>query len=635
MRKFLYFLSLSALLLSNLPTNATHIVGGELYYTFLGGNRYEFTLVIYRDCINGRPWFDDPAYIGVFDSSNTEIRVISIDTSNLVIDTVPLEINDPCTELNALVCYQRGRYTFEDTLSMAPGGLTLAYDRCCWNGTVSNLVLPLEQGLTVVSYIPDTSLAIGNSSPYFNKLTPPFLCLNQPLEFDHSATDPDGDSLVYEVFTPFNIKGSLTSWGPPDPPPYQALITKPPNLPLAINPVTGLLTSFPTVKGQFVFGVRVKEYRNGQLIGETSRSYQFNIEPCSRVTDANFPNPIIQCGDTVVTFGNNSVGAISYQWHFGDPNSPDTGSNSSNPTHIYSGNGNYTVQLIAYSDFGTPCNDTSYGSVQLYPELTGDFSWEDEVCDNFVQFTDQTPNTSGNVTTWQWTFGDGNGSSQQNPYHYFDLGADPRTFIVTLLVENENGCVDSIFYPYTGSNRKYSIDGVSISKSIVYPRGDSTMLSVDAQNAVSYIWEPIESVTDPYSPTTYAKPKTFQRYKVTVTDNRGCKDDDFVDVRVYEYSCSESDIYVPNAFSPNGDGANDFLRVRGEELRSLDFAVYNRLGELVFESSDLNMTQDQSLGWDGTFKGRAQDAGVYVYHLKARCSDEREFTKKGNVTLLR
>ena len=77
--------------------NATHIVGGELHYKYLGSDRYEFTLVIYRDCINGRPWFDNPAYIGVFDTSNTVVRYVAIDTSNLVIDTVPLTINDPCT----------------------------------------------------------------------------------------------------------------------------------------------------------------------------------------------------------------------------------------------------------------------------------------------------------------------------------------------------------------------------------------------------------------------------------------------------------------------------------------------------------------------------------------------------------
>ena len=84
-----------------------------------------------------------------------------------------------------------------------------------------------------------------------------------------------------------------------------------------------------------------------------------------------------------------------------------------------------------------------------------------------------------------------------------------------------------------------------------------------------------------------------------------------------------------NAFSPNGDGVNDILRVRGLNLLELELKIFDRWGELVFE------TTDQSIGWDGTFKGKEVDPDVYVYHLRVICFDEQENLIKGNITLIR
>jgi gliding motility-associated-like protein len=86
---------------------------------------------------------------------------------------------------------------------------------------------------------------------------------------------------------------------------------------------------------------------------------------------------------------------------------------------------------------------------------------------------------------------------------------------------------------------------------------------------------------------------------------------------------------VPNAFSPNGDGKNDILYVRGEVVREVSFKVYDRWGEKVFETSDLTK------GWDGTFRGQPCEPGVYDYHLQVTCLGMKRYFKKGNVTLLR
>jgi gliding motility-associated-like protein len=86
---------------------------------------------------------------------------------------------------------------------------------------------------------------------------------------------------------------------------------------------------------------------------------------------------------------------------------------------------------------------------------------------------------------------------------------------------------------------------------------------------------------------------------------------------------------VPNAFSPNGDGQNDILLVKGRGVQSIVFRVFNRWGEKVFESNDLNF------GWDGTFKGEPQEMDVYAWTLNAVLDGNIPIFKSGNATLIR
>ena len=88
-------------------------------------------------------------------------------------------------------------------------------------------------------------------------------------------------------------------------------------------------------------------------------------------------------------------------------------------------------------------------------------------------------------------------------------------------------------------------------------------------------------------------------------------------------------IGVPNAFSPNGDGNNDIIYVEGIGIDALNFKIYNRWGELVFESND------QQIGWDGTYKGIEQEMEVYTYTVDALFYNKESVVLKGNITLLR
>ncbi|MBK7337211.1 MAG: gliding motility-associated C-terminal domain-containing protein [Saprospirales bacterium] len=88
-------------------------------------------------------------------------------------------------------------------------------------------------------------------------------------------------------------------------------------------------------------------------------------------------------------------------------------------------------------------------------------------------------------------------------------------------------------------------------------------------------------------------------------------------------------MFIPSGFSPNGDGKNDFFRVRGNAVDEVYLAVYDRWGEKVFESFEA------SPGWDGTHKGKVLPPDVYGYYLRVLCFGGEEFIRKGNISLLR
>ena len=93
--------------------------------------------------------------------------------------------------------------------------------------------------------------------------------------------------------------------------------------------------------------------------------------------------------------------------------------------------------------------------------------------------------------------------------------------------------------------------------------------------------------------------------------------------------CNDLNVFVPNTFTPNGDNEDDVLFVRSNELIELYFAVYNRWGQLVFETTDITK------GWDGMYKGMKADPAVFAWYLHAKCYNGDEIKKKGNTTLIR
>lgn len=176
---------------------------------------------------------------------------------------------------------------------------------------------------------------ISNSNPTFNLFPPLFLCLNTPFTFDHAATDADGDSLVYEFYTPYdgdNNAGPLDPTFPNNNPTFTPIVFLPGysatnplgGAPLSLNPSTGLLSGTPPALGQYVVGILVKEYRNGVYLSSTLRDFQFNIVNCPQTLAVTIgpQNPTICFGSTSTTITANATGGqppYTYLWNNVNP----------------------------------------------------------------------------------------------------------------------------------------------------------------------------------------------------------------------------------------------------------------------------------------------------------------------------
>jgi gliding motility-associated-like protein len=201
----------------------------------------------------------------------------------------------------------------------------------------------------------------------------------------------------------------------------------------------------------------------------------------------------------------------------------------------------------------------------------------------------------------------------------------PITQYVYVTANASNGCVvtDSVLV-LVGN---VSPDAVASVSDNYIPEGSEVVLS-GLPNGYSYSWTPTLGVESSTSQVTKAVVDVTTLFTLFVTDGI-CTKSDTVLVKVFPWICGESSMFIPNAFSPNGDGQNDVLYVRGKMIKDMTFRVFNRWGELMFESFD------RGDGWDGTYKGKKMDPDVYDYYLKVTCIDNIESIVKGNITLLK
>lgn len=227
-------------------------------------------------------------------------------------------------------------------------------------------------------------------------------------------------------------------------------------------------------------------------------------------------SPLAACiNNHTISFTNNTTGAISYIWDFGDGNS----STALNPTHIYSNAGTYTVKLIATNGFGCSTIQTRTNYITIHPKPSVNFNASFTSSCNANDVFQFTAAGTG-IVSWQWNFGDGNTSTQQNPSHVY---GSTGSYTVTLIATNNNGCKDTIVKP------SYINIGNSLVPSFTATNltGCNTLTTVFTalvQNANSWLWDfgdgsPVSTLSNPSH--TYNAPGNYT-VTLTVTTSNGC-----------------------------------------------------------------------------------------------------------------
>ncbi len=514
---------------------ATHIVGGDIAYRCLGNNQWEITLNVYRDCFygaNDAP-FDDPAWIGVYNQFGQVVRILK--PAFVGDDTLTAVLNDPCLVVPPDVCVHTTTYRDTTTLPVINGGYTFAYQRCCRNQTILNIINPLETGATYWIHLSRDAMLQCNSSPVFNDWPPIAICVNKPFTFDHSASDANGDSIVYKLCTPY-AGGTLAVPQPlpADPPPYDTLVWVGPlysnqnvlglGTPLQINPQTGIMTAFPGLQGQFVVGVCIEEYdpQTGLLRSISRRDFQYNVGVCGEKV-ASFLAPEAQCDNLTVSFDNQSTNTNSFLWTFSSDDTTFT-TTIADPVITFPDSGSYTIRLIA--EPGTVCADTMIAPLFLqYNSLTADFRADVFDCDNIalLQITDLSVDPVSPPSQWAWTVTYGTttlNSTLQNPVFSVPLNI---TGTINLQVTSQNGCVQTISKPFeTGLDNP----GVLIRDTLRACEGDVIGLNPDTDPGIAfnYLWSPGTGIDSTAVNPTITVGATTVVYLVTISpDNNICQ----------------------------------------------------------------------------------------------------------------
>ena len=196
---------------------------------------------------------------------------------------------------------------------------------------------------------------------------------------------------------------------------------------------------------------------------------------------------------------------------------------------------------------------------------------------------------------------------------------------------DDSGCIfrDSILVeksPLTEANTSLTASPDTVIRTLT-----TQLQATPANGNFQYRWIEIDGLSDTTIANPIATPPHTIVYGVQVidTENPKCKASSRILVVVKDIICGEPEIFIPNAFSPDGDGENDELKVYGENIVEMDLKIYNRWGEMVFE------TQNKNNGWKGSIGGEDANNAVYMYHLDVTCVNGETYFKKGNITLLR
>ncbi len=362
-------------------------------------------------------------------------------------------------------------------------------------------------------------------------------------------------------------------------------------------------------------------------------SGQFNVTVLPKI----FPvvtNPTFGCDAQDITLTAAAVGGDGAPYQFFWSNGH-TGSGIQDTIHVFVQAGITVSYSVTVSDGCSTSEDTSI-NISIYPKpVASMLALDTKGCSSLaVTFAGSEGGSAFNGSSFAWTFGDGDTSSLKNPSHiYVNNSLAIDTFDVQLIVTSPNGCTDTatnidyvVVYPLPQAS--FTTDPASTT--ILYPEVTMTNTSL---GAIAYSWD----FGDPNSPANASLQDTAMHayeiegtYTVTLTavSSQACIDTATQIIHVgTEYS-----MYIPNAFTPNGDGKNEvFMPVSvGVDINSFHMFIYDRWGELLFETDKIDN------GWDGKVKGKSDaQQQSYIYKIIALDKNGNKYNLTGHVTVMR
>jgi gliding motility-associated-like protein len=627
---FLFF----ALILISYNLFASHVVGGDISVIWVSQNTYKIKVQVYRDCENGLIDLPDDVTVGVYQiGTNTVLNTFLIDLST---QNLNLNLGDDCYTPTDL-CVDEGIYLSSNiTIPDFAAGYYLSTQLYARNGTISNINTPGSTGMTFFAEMPDPALG-QNSSPDFGSYPlDSYLCITGTKEFNFNVTDPDGDSLVYSLVNPMASVGTTngTQAGSGTYPYYPSVTwANGFNLanicggtpPMFINSITGQISASPNSQGIYVFAVRVEEYRNGVKIGETRRDLQYAALGCTFDTP-----PSINIDDTVDVYVSSLVCI--------DIMSSDTDGTDT----IYS--------QVSSSDFdveGTYVSPEVINNNLFYTNYNGnDTLWIDHLdsVNNANEGVGQIPlrfcwtascldiDSIYKLNVLSYSLGcSGSDTAQKDVavrvvYNSspFDLNVPSNLFVA---FEDEI-CFDVLTQDTTNSGEPLSLKPLSSNfdhlGTYVVPSklnnqyyyapfmGQDTLwiegYDYDGNGEVSAIGDvPIKYCFTPDCDDVFQTNFDIE-YQASITICETHTQNKTMNVTIDPPKGEVNP--VPNVFTPNGDGENDYYTLSGTSDPCFDvmqIEVFNRWGQKVFES------EDSLFEWDGKSKNGLDCAGGVYY----------------------
>lgn len=278
-------------------------MGGNIVFKHVEANDYLVGIKVFVDCYRGSQdaFYEDALVMGIYSkTTNTLVRKLPLQIQPGFDDTLSItkkECAEP-VDFCMFIAYYAETFTFNPDEYNDPNGYYISWERCCRNSVILNVRDPDEIGITFYAEVPP--FTVKNTLPEFTKLPLNLLCVNNYFQYNFKVKDADGDSIVTSLVTPLkgstipqddnSSKGNSASFPVLRPKPYDEVIWndgfslsnimegKPA---LQIDARIGVATVTPNRQGDFVFAVKVEEYRNGVKLGEVIREVQYKVSKCA------------------------------------------------------------------------------------------------------------------------------------------------------------------------------------------------------------------------------------------------------------------------------------------------------------------------------------------------------------------